>query len=351
MTKLQYLGLSLSLIAFALVAYALAPVLSPFVIAVLLAYLGNPLTNTLQRWHLPRTVAVVVVFLLTFIVLALFIGLLIPSIEDQVSLLVNKIPLLIQFWQTTGSDHLAKLLQRLSLSAYLQTDTLQNFAGQHWQQAGHYLNVLFTTVSHSGAAIFAWVVNLLLIPVVTFYLLRDWHALLANCEALLPRRIAPLATRLLSQCNDVLGAFFKGQLLVMLALAVIYTVGLSIVGLQLALLIGLIAGLLSIVPYLGFSIGLICALLTAAIQFPDRIHMLYVLIVFIIGNALEGMVLTPCLVGDKIGLHPVAVIFAILAGGQLFGFSGILLALPVAAVLMVLLRHLHQSYLNGQWYQ
>lgn len=351
MTKLQYLWLSLSLIALALLAYTLAAVLEPFFIALLLAYLGNPLTKTLQRCYLPRTVAVIIVFCLTLIVLALCIGLLLPSIEEQILLLVNKIPLFIHFWQTTGLTQLTQLSDKLGLSAYLQTDTLKNFASDHWQQAGHYLSVLLTTVSHSGAAIFTWVVNVLLIPVVTFYVLRDWPTLLSNSEALLPRRIAPAVVKLLAQCDEVLGAFFKGQLLVMVALAILYTAGLSIVGLQLALLIGLIAGLLSIVPYLGFSIGLISALLTAAIQFPDRIHLLYVLIVFIIGNILEGMILTPCLVGDKIGLHPVAVIFAILAGGQLFGFVGILLALPVAAVLMVLLRHLHRYYLNGHWYQ
>lgn len=351
MTKLQYVGVSVTVIALALLSYALTPVLEPFGIALLLAYLGNPLTKTLQRWHLPRTLAVVIVFCLTFMVITLGIGLLIPSIGEQIAFLVNKIPAIIHFWQTTGVDRVTQLSQRLGVSAYLQPETLKNFASEHWQQAGHYLNVFFTTVFHSSATIFNWIVNIVLIPVVTFYLLRDWHQLLANCKGLLPQRIAPSVTRVMTECDEVLGAFFKGQLLVMVALGIIYTVGLSIVGVQLALLIGLIAGLLSIVPYLGFSIGLISALLAAAFQFSDKIHMLYVLIVFIIGNGLEGMALTPWLVGDKIGLHPVAVIFAILAGGQLFGFIGILLALPVAAVLMVLLRHLHRYYLNGQWYQ
>jgi predicted PurR-regulated permease PerM len=129
-----------------------------------------------------------------------------------------------------------------------------------------------------------------------------------------------------------------------------YVLGLSLIGLQLAVLIGLGAGLLSIVPYLGFSIGLVCAILAAAVEFQDTLHILYVVIVFAVGNGLEGMVLTPWLVGDKIGLHPVAVIFAILAGGELFDFIGILLALPVAAVLMVFLRHLRHYYLQGQWY-
>jgi predicted PurR-regulated permease PerM len=175
--------------------------------------------------------------------------------------------------------------------------------------------------------------------------------LMTNLRELLPRHKAAQTISIINECDEVLSAFFRGQLIVMLALGCIYAIGLKIVGIQVSLLIGLIAGLLSIVPYLGFSIGLILGLLAAAVQFHDGMHLIYVLIVFIIGNMLEGMVLTPWLVGDKIGLHPVAVIFAVLAGGQLFGFIGILLALPVAAVLMVLLRHLKHQYKNSALYR
>jgi predicted PurR-regulated permease PerM len=353
MTKLQSLILGLVLVGLLFIAYLLTPILEPFLISALLAYLGNPLIQHLQRWHLPRTLAVVLVFCLTIMVLGLFLVLLVPLIEKQIWVLINKIPLMIQYFQTIGLPKALALLDKWNLSQYVQIDSLKNVAGAHWQQASGYLSgylsVFWQKLFHSGMAIFTWVINLLLIPVVTFYLLRDWHLLLTDCAALLPRNRAPVIIGLLSQCNEVLGAFFKGQLMVTLSLAALYSLGLSLLGLQLALLIGLIAGLLSIVPYLGFSIGLIAALLAALIQFPDHIHLLYVLLVFLLGNVLEGMVLTPWLVGDKIGLHPVAVIFAILAGGQLFGFIGILLALPVAAVLMVLLRHVHRHYLNSQW--
>jgi len=186
--------------------------------------------------------------------------------------------------------------------------------------------------------------NLLLIPVVTFYLLRDWDKLIARIDELLPRKSQPVIEKLAKQSDDVLAAFLRGQFLVMLVLGVVYACGLWFINLELALLIGMLAGLVSFVPYLGFIVGILVASIAVLLQTQDLMMLIPVLIVFGIGQALEGMVLTPLLVGDKIGLHPVAVIFAVLAGGQLFGFVGVLLALPVAAVLAVLLRHLHGEY-------
>ena len=195
-----------------------------------------------------------------------------------------------------------------------------------------------------------WVANLVLIPVVAFYLLRDWDRLMACLRELLPRRIEPTVTALARESDEVLGAFFRGQLLVMLGLGTIYTLGLWIVGLDLALLVGLIAGLVSFVPYLGFIIGILLAGVLALIQFHDMAHLLGVVGVFAVGQAMEGMLLTPLLVGERIGLHPVAVIFAVLAGGQLFGFFGVLLALPVAAVIAVFLRHMRHHYVRSELY-
>jgi predicted PurR-regulated permease PerM len=205
-------------------------------------------------------------------------------------------------------------------------------------------------VSHSGGVIAEWLMNLLLIPVVTFYLLRDWDGLVVKVHDLLPRRIAPTAAKLATEVDTVLAAFVRGQLYVMLALGCIYSIGLWMTGLDLALLIGMLAGLVSFVPYLGAIVGIVTACVAALVQFHDLIHLVPVAIVFIIGQSLEGMVLTPMLVGDKIGLHPVAVMFAVLAGGQLFGFLGILLALPVASVIMVLLRHVHELYRDSDFY-
>jgi predicted PurR-regulated permease PerM len=167
---------------------------------------------------------------------------------------------------------------------------------------------------------------------------------------LIPRRYEATVARLATASDEVLGAFLRGQLTVMLALGTIYSVGLWLVGLELALLIGMLAGLVSFVPYLGFIVGILAAGLAALMQFGDLLPLLYVVIVFMVGQAVEGMLLTPLLVGEKIGLHPVAVIFAVLAGGQLFGFFGILLALPVASVVMVLLRYTHERYVGSSLY-
>jgi predicted PurR-regulated permease PerM len=167
---------------------------------------------------------------------------------------------------------------------------------------------------------------------------------------LLPRRIAPVTAKLAGEVNAVLSAFLRGQFYVMLALGCIYSVGLWLTGLDLALLIGMLAGLVSFVPYLGAIVGVTAACIASLVQFQEPSHLIYVAIVFLAGQSLEGTVLTPKLVGDKIGLHPVAVIFSVLAGGQLFGFLGILLALPIASIIMVILRHAHDIYRDSAFY-
>jgi predicted PurR-regulated permease PerM len=186
--------------------------------------------------------------------------------------------------------------------------------------------------------------------VVTFYLLRDWDILVAQVQSLLPRKIEPVVSRLARESDEVLGAFLLGQFMVMLILSAVYSIGLLAVGVNFALVIGVLAGLLCFVPYLGLIVGLTAASIAALIQFQDLLHLLLVWAVFGVGQMLEGSVLTPKLVGDRIGLHPVAVIFAVLTGGHLFGFLGILLALPTAAVIMVLLRHTRDEYLHSVLY-
>ncbi|MCD6046833.1 MAG: hypothetical protein K0S08_480 [Gammaproteobacteria bacterium] len=342
-----------SVIAFITVGllYLLKPILLPFLAGAFLAYLGDPLVIKLQRLKLSRTLAAVIVFAFILILIGLFITGLIPLLQNQASTLIEKIPAMISALQNTVIPWVNRQANVLHLPTSIDSSSVQQLVSSHWQQTGHVLNSMWQAISKSSGAIFEWLINLLLIPVVTFYLLRDWPALLSHIEGLLPRNSAPQTLKLVKECDEVLSAFFRGQLMVMLALAAVYALGLSIIGLQVAILIGLIAGLLSIVPYLGFFVGLISALLAALVQFHDGMHLVYVLIVFLIGNAIEGMVLTPWLIGDKIGLHPVAVIFAILAGGHLFGFLGVLLALPVAAVLMVFLRHIQTRYKSSTLYQ
>jgi predicted PurR-regulated permease PerM len=180
--------------------------------------------------------------------------------------------------------------------------------------------------------------------------MRDWDILVGYLRESLPRTKESVTVGLVKECDEVLSAFIRGQLLVMFVLGCVYASGLMMFGLELALLIGMVAGLASIVPYLGVFVGIAAASIAAMIQFQDIFFLIYVAIVFGFGQILEAWVLTPLLVGDRIGLHPVAVIFAILAGGQLFGFTGILLALPVAAVIMVFIRHLHNRYKASDYY-
>jgi predicted PurR-regulated permease PerM len=336
------------LIVTGVLLYLLAPVLTPFLTGALLAYLGDPLADRLEARKIPRTGAVIIVFVVILIVLACLPLVLLPMIEQQFTALVQKLPKTIDWFQQQVVPWLSQTLNIDSAS--WDAAAIKQAIAQHWSQMGGIATRVVDSISHSGLAIVTWLANLVLIPVVTFYLLRDWDVLVARLRELLPRKQEPVISRLARESDEVLGSFLRGQLSVMLALGVIYTIGLWIAGLDLALLVGMIAGLVSFVPYLGFIVGIVLAGIASIMQFHDALHLIYVVIVFGVGQAMEGMVLTPLLVGDKIGLHPVAVIFAVMAGGQLFGFVGILLALPVAAVIMVLLRYVHERYTHSSLY-
>ncbi|CAE6940862.1 MULTISPECIES: AI-2E family transporter [Pseudomonas] len=322
--------------------YLLHPILSPFLIGILLAYLGDPLVDRLERQRLSRTGGVVVVFALFALVLLILLLVLVPMLGRQLVRLYQLAPEMLDWLQGTA---LPWTQSHLGLQDVLQLDQLKQVFTENIGKTTDVLKLVLAQATSSSLAFLAWLGNLLLIPVVSFYLMRDWDLLVERMRRLLPRQREGLVVKLTSECHEVLGAFLRGQLLVMLALSVIYASGLMLVGLELGLLIGLLAGLASIVPYMGFIVGIGAALTAALFQFGlDPYPLLGIGVVFMIGQMLEGMVLTPMLVGDRIGLHPVAVIFAILAGGQLFGFTGVLLALPVAAVIMVLLRHAHDLY-------
>lgn len=334
-------------VAGGVLVYLLAPVLAPFLVAAILAYIGDPLVDRLERLRLSRTLAVVAVFFGLLLLLSLLLLVLVPLLERQLALLTTKLPGYLDWLQQQA---LPWLQTKLGLHTTVDLWGLKAYAGSHWQSAGGTAARLLASLSRSGLSLLGWLANLFIVPVVTFYLLRDWDLLMARIRELLPRHIESDAVALAHSVDDVLGAFFRGQLSVMLALGIVYTTGLWLVGLDLALLIGMVAGLVSFVPYLGFIVGVTSAGLAAVMQFHDVAHPLLVLLVFGVGQLLEGTVLTPLLLGERIGLHPVAVIFAVLAGGQLFGFVGILLALPVAAVLLVLLRDLRRRYLNSRLY-
>jgi predicted PurR-regulated permease PerM len=244
------------------------------------------------------------------------------------------------------------LQQRFGIDpSILEADKLISVVSSNLKETGSFLRNAIQAISKSGFAVLGWVANLVMIPIIAFYLLRDWDRLVAYIDDLLPRNIQPMVSQLAKDSDEMLGAFLRGQFLVMLALSTIYSIGLWLIGLDFALLIGLLAGLVSFVPYLGLIVGIGIAGLAILFQTGDAFQLFWVFVVFTSAQMIEGMLLTPLLVGERIGLHPVAVIFAVLAGGQLFGFFGVLLALPVAAVMAVLMRHLHDSYKQSQIYR
>ena len=327
--------------------YVLAPVLTPFMIAAILAYIGDPLVDKLETYKLPRTLAVAIVFFGLTLLAVIAVIILVPLLEKQITSLGHKIP---GFITVIQNQFLPWLNNRFGLSVNIDPEQLKQTLTANWKQAGGIASQAITYISRSSAVLLGVAANLILIPVVTFYLLRDWDILIALVGESLPRKSELVISKLAKETDLVLGSFLRGQLMVMLALSLIYSVGLGIVGLDVALLVGLIAGLVSFVPYLGFIVGVLVASIASLLQFGDASHVAYVGLVFMVGQLLEGMVLTPYLVGDRIGLHPVAVIFAVLAGGQLFGFLGVLLALPVAAIIAVILRYLHGQYKSSSMY-
>lgn len=335
------------LIVLGTIMYLLSPVLMPFVVAALFAYLADPLVDRLERW-MGRGFAVSLVFLVVAVVVTAILLVLVPFIEHQINNFLTQLPVWVDWFQSRA----APWLQTYSgvspdlFDTRKIIDTLQ----ANWRAAGGFAASALAHVSKSGLTVIGWALNLILIPVVAFYLLRDWDVLVERIHAMIPRSIEPIVSRLARESDSVLGAFLRGQLSVMIALGVFYGAGFWLVGLSIGPLIGMVAGLISFVPYLGAITGLIMGVISALVQYQDWYHVLLVLGVFVIGQTLEGYVLVPKLVGGKIGLHPVAVIFAVLAGGELFGFVGVLLALPVTAVVAVVLRYFYQRYTESELY-
>ena len=326
----------------------LSPILAPFVIGALIAYLGDPLTDRLERMGCGRSLAAVLVFSLIGLFIIALLMLMVPILASQLDNLVRSLP---DVYQWLSQSVIPALQERLGLPEQtLPALTVKQTLAENWQSVAKMVASVGRYVTGSGVNFLAFLGNLVLIPVVAFYLLRDWDEVMSRVLRLMPLQWQAQVRTLATGCDEVIGAFLHGQFLVMLGLGIIYAVGLRLLGLELAFLIGSIAGLASIVPYLGTAVGIIAASIAAVMQFQEWGILIWVAVVFSIGQMIEGYLLTPNLVGDRIGLHPVVVIFAILAGGQLAGFTGVLLALPVAAVIMVFLRHIHEYYTDSEFY-
>lgn len=346
-TDAYKLYLAVIIIASVWLFYLLSAILMPFFIAALLAYFGDPIVDKLEQKKLSRTLSLSIIFGVLVLAGLLLLLVLLPMLTVQVGTLFKRLPEYLALFQTNVIPWLAST--GFSVAVF-DIEIIKQSITNYLPEIGQLASSVIKYMTHSGAIAMQWLANLVLIPVLTFYLLRDWDLLVARFRELIPRSNADKVIALSLECDDMLAAFIRGQLMVMLALATIYTIGLALIGLELALLLGVIAGVVSFVPYLGLIVGIALAGLAAYLQFHHWLPVIMVVGVFSIAQIIEGMVLTPRFVGKRIGLHPVAVLFSIMAGAQLFGFIGILLALPVAAVVAVLLRHAHQQYIENHLY-
>ncbi|EJM98205.1 putative permease [Herbaspirillum sp. YR522] len=331
---------------------ALGPMLSPFVAAGIIGYALNPGVDWIARkrigpLRIPRFVAVcIMVMLLVLAMLALAL-IVIPLVLRQIPQLQAQIPPLLDQLNAFVSPRLHQLgievrLDMAGIKALL-TQQISTSSDEMWASVLASLRV-------GGTALLAGLANLLFVPMVLFYLLQDWHPFIKRMQTLIPRRWAGRVTLMASEVDDLLGQYLRGQLLVMLVLAIYYSAALSAAGFDSALPVGVLTGLLVFIPYVGFGLGLVLAILAAVLQFDGVYGLLWVALIYGLGQVLESFILTPKLVGERIGLHPLVVIFALLAFGQLFGFVGVLLALPTSAILSVLAMHVRREYLASNFY-
>ena len=335
-------------LAAGLLLWLLAPVLTPFIVAAVLAYALHPAVEMLAARRVPRIVAVVVIEVLAIAALLALLLLLVPIIAKELPLLREQIPLLAD--QLNG--RLSPWLAQFGIVVSLDSASIKAFVAKLLDaNLEDWIGTALSSARIGGSLLLAFVGNAVLMPVVLFYLLIDWPHLVGRVQGLVPPRLRAGVQGFLDECDGVLGQYLRGQLMVMGVLAVYYSVALALAGFDLALPVGVFSGLAVFIPYLGFGLGLGLALLAGALQFASWYGVIAVAVIYGIGQLGESLFLTPRLVGERIGLNPLAVIFALLAFGHLFGFVGVLIALPVSALILVALRRARGAYLASRLYQ
>ncbi|MBV2235836.1 MAG: AI-2E family transporter [Sterolibacterium sp.] len=330
--------------------YVLSSILTPFLLAGILAYICAPLVDWLVRYRLPRTAASLLVILSLGALLALLGLILLPLIREESQQMMDRLPALVALW----NEHAMPWLQQhlgVQPQARLDAAAVKRLLSANPGSVNNILHSLLQSLKIGGLAVVGLLTTLALMPMMMFYLLADWHQLLGRLDRFIPRPWHTRSRQIGGEIDAVMGEFLRGQISVMLCLAVYYSLGLWLAGVSFALPVGILTGLLIFIPYIGFGLGLLLAILVALLQSAGIAPLIGVAIVYGFGQLLESFVLTPWLVGQRIGLHPLAVIFALLAFGQIFGFFGILLALPASAILLVGLRHLAASYLDSRFYR
>lgn len=330
-----------------LLLYLVAPILSPFLFAAILAYICLPLVDRLAK-RLPRWLAVFVVLVLLFLGLSLLVLIVAPMVERQFAAFLQNFP---GYLDWVRERVLPWLSSSIGVELHLDLEHAKQALADSLRADNDVLRALLPKLTTGGVALVGFFTAVLLVPVMLFYFLRDWHEFMRRIEDLIPRRSHQWAVNFAREINSVLGEFLRGQIAVIFIMCIYFVLGLWMAGLAYSLPIGILSGLLVFVPYLGALVGLLLATLAGINQFDSILGLVGVWAVFAIGQLLEGFVVTPWLVGDRIGLHPVAVIFALLVFGHLFGFFGVLLALPASAALLVGLRHLRAQFLASDLYK
>jgi predicted PurR-regulated permease PerM len=334
-----------------LALWALGPVLTPFVVAAVLAYALTPLVNRLDHFgkgRLPRVVAVILVELVFIVALLGLLLLIVPIIAKELPMMREQVPLLADRLNSGLSPWLAQFGIHVALDVASIKAFVLKYLNANYEEA---FGSLMSSLKLGGSVALAIIGNAVLIPVALFYLLMDWDRFVARLLELVPVPMRATFDSFTSEADSVLGQYLRGQLLVMVAMAIFYAIGLALFGLDLALPIGIFTGLAMFIPYVGFGIGLMLAVLAGLLQFASVKALVMVAVVYGIGQVFESLYLTPRLVGERIGLHPLAVIFALLAFGQLFGFVGVLIALPASAVLLVAIRRIRIRYMASKLYK
>lgn len=325
----------------------LGPVLAPFVAAAIIGYVLNPGVDWLVARRIPRATAVMLTIIATVFLIFALLLIVVPILRSEIPVLQERLPSLLDRIDAALGPWLAQVGVKVQLdSAGVKQMLAEKLAAGSAELGPAFL----ASLKVGGMAVMGWIATIVLVPVVLFYLLLDWHAMVHRLAIMVPRRWINLVTSMTTEADTLLAQYLRGQLLVMLLLATYYSVALAIAGFDVALPIGLLTGLLVFIPYIGYGIGLLLALTAALLQFDGLQGLLAIAIIYGLGQIIEGFYLTPRLVGERIGLHPLVVIFALLAFGQLFGFVGILLALPASAILSVVVKRLRQHYLNSHFY-
>ena len=327
--------------------WLLAPVLTPFIVGAVLAYALHPVVEKLVARRVPRVLAVIAVEVAVIVSLLALLLLIVPILSRELPLLREQIPILADKLNRSVVPWLAQYGVNVSLDIASIKAFVVKYLDANLED---WLAAALASARIGGSFALAIIGNAVLVPVVLFFLLIDWAQLVERARDIVPPRARPSFDSFIDECDAVLGQYLRGQLLVMLVLAAYYTVALAIGGLDLALPVGVFTGLGQFIPYLGFGFGLALALLAAVLEFASWYAVALVGVVYGVGQLLESFVLTPRLVGERIGLSPLAVIFALLAFGHLFGFVGVLIALPLAAVTTVAVRRLLGLYLTSRLY-